>query len=51
MIWTAWKNSKHSNPNASYGFKVSIKDKYAYFNDSFKDSVENRNDAKAGRTF
>lgn len=39
MIWTAWKNSKHSNPNASYGFKVSIKDKYAYFNDSFKDVI------------
>jgi hypothetical protein len=32
VIWTAWKNGKHSRTNAGYGFRISTTDRDQYFN-------------------
>ena len=35
MIWTAWKNSRHSR-NAGYGFRLSIEDRDRHFDPKWK---------------
>jgi hypothetical protein len=36
MIWTAWNNGEHFSSGAGYGSKISIADRDAYFDRSWK---------------